>query len=290
MSYSALSKDLPGASIKYYVFGSGSPSVLITAGLHGDEVTSIYGAWKLTALLKGLNVKGRVTVVPVVNVLGFNAGTRTNPVDGVDLNRVFPEGCGSSTTVEAVKFIWGLAEEADYVIDLHCAGLHSYPYILSLYREFSHVWSFVKLMPWDVAVESTGLRGQLFVEASREGVPAAIFESVGGSGLFVREWVTKLDEFLLETLRRLGVVEGVRNSLNVYPEFYGKIEEVPAGREGFFEACKDPGRKVSLGECLGNIWGEEVRSPLTGRLLWVAEGLFLSPYSTAARIAPPIRR
>jgi len=31
--------ELPEVRVKYYVFGSGEPRLLVTAGIHGDEVT-----------------------------------------------------------------------------------------------------------------------------------------------------------------------------------------------------------------------------------------------------------
>jgi succinylglutamate desuccinylase len=40
-----------------------------------------------------------------------------------------------------------LAEQSSYVLDLHCAGLNSYQYILALYKEFPKVKQFTDLIP-----------------------------------------------------------------------------------------------------------------------------------------------
>lgn len=178
--------ELPELKLRYYRFGVGnSPRVLVTAALHGDEVTGTYAAYKLVEYLKlRENIEGTVTVIPVVNVLGFISRIRFNPVDYVDMNRVFPDGTGSLTTRRIVSFVWELASSSDYVIDLHCAGLNSYQYILALYREFPKVKELTDRMPWDTVVESNGTRGQLFVEASYRGIPAVIIET--GAEKFIR--------------------------------------------------------------------------------------------------------
>lgn len=44
---------------------------------------------------------------------------------------------GSLITRRIVSFVWELASSSDYVIDLHCAGLNSYQYVLALYKRIS---------------------------------------------------------------------------------------------------------------------------------------------------------
>lgn len=49
----------------------------------------MYTAYRLIEYLSiGKRLNGSVVVIPVVNILGFAARTRFNPVDYVDLNRV----------------------------------------------------------------------------------------------------------------------------------------------------------------------------------------------------------
>lgn len=108
----------------------------------------MYTAYRLIEYLSiGKRPNGSVVVVPVVNILGFAARTRFNPVDYVDLNRVFPDEAGSIITKRIVRAVWELAEQSSYVLDLHCAGLNSYQYILALYKEFPKVKQFTDLIP-----------------------------------------------------------------------------------------------------------------------------------------------
>lgn len=281
--------EFPELKLKYYVFGSGkSPRLLITAAIHGDEVTGVYAAYKLVDYLKlREGIGGTVIVVPVVNVLGFSAKTRFNPVDYVDMNRVFPEGAGSAITKKITRFIWELATSSDYVLDLHCAGPNSYQYILALYREFPRVKEFAVKIPWDTVVESTGTRGQLFVEASHSGIPAAIIETVGGDGYYSEEWGETLFEVVLETLASLGVIGSNYNEAkSVEKTYYGKLVQVKTPAEGFPRFTVKPGALVQKGDVLGQVSGTMIQSPVAGKVIRVERNVFSFSDSSVASIAP----
>jgi len=282
--------DLPELRLKYYVFGSGgSPRILITAAIHGDEVTGVFAAYKLVEYLKQKgSVSGTAIIMPVVNVLGFNARTRFNPVDYVDMNRVFPEGTGSVITKKIVKFVWELASSSDYVLDLHCAGLNSYQYILALHKEFPKVREFADTIPWDTAVESTGTRGQLFVEATHKGIPAVIIETGGGDGYYDKKWGEELYRVTLGMLVNLGVVSD--SSVSTYSKrektYYGKLVHVKTPVEGFPEFTVEPGAFVMKGDVLSQVSGETIRSPVSGKVIRVERNTFVFSDSSVASIAP----
>jgi len=65
------------------------PTVLLTAGIHGDEVNGVEIIRQVIA--KGINIpkKGTIICIPIINVFGFINLSRDFP-DGRDLNRVFP--------------------------------------------------------------------------------------------------------------------------------------------------------------------------------------------------------
>ncbi|GAA0751943.1 succinylglutamate desuccinylase/aspartoacylase family protein [Psychroflexus lacisalsi] len=98
------------------------PVLLITAGIHGDEVNGVETVRQFIS--KGINkpTRGTVICVPVLNVFGFLNMTREFP-DGRDLNRMFP---GSKTGALASRFAYQFASEilpaADYCFDFHTGG------------------------------------------------------------------------------------------------------------------------------------------------------------------------
>ena len=64
------------------------PTVLVQAGIHGDEIAGVHALEEL--LEEGLAPKaGRLILVPVMNPAAYRARTRAAD-GGLDLNRVFP--------------------------------------------------------------------------------------------------------------------------------------------------------------------------------------------------------
>jgi|SRR5690554_339288 len=98
------------------------PTVLLSAGLHGDELTGIEIIRNI--IHEGINYPacGTIICIPLINVFGFVNQDRNFP-DGRDLNRVFP---GSINGSLASRFAYRLMEDiiphVDYVIDYHAGG------------------------------------------------------------------------------------------------------------------------------------------------------------------------
>ena len=98
------------------------PTVLITAGIHGDEVNGVEIVRQLIA--KGINKpkKGTIICVPLINVFGFIQMNREFP-DGRDLNRVFPgTKSGSLASRVAFKLVTEILPHADLIMDFHTGG------------------------------------------------------------------------------------------------------------------------------------------------------------------------
>ena len=53
------------------------PHLLITGGIHGDEFEPMAAIRRLIAPLRAGRIRGRVTLVPVVNEPAFRRGRRT---------------------------------------------------------------------------------------------------------------------------------------------------------------------------------------------------------------------
>jgi predicted deacylase len=200
------------------------------------------------------------------------------------MNRVFPDGDGSPVTVGVVRKVWELASSSDYVLDLHCAGHYAYQYILSLYRDFGHARSFVDNIDWGVAIMSSGLRGQLFVEATHIGIPAAIIETAGGSGYYIPRWGDILFKTLLGTLNNLGILEFDDES-GGGKRYYGRLRRVSSERDGFFNACVELGEDVVKGSPLGEVEGYVVKSPVSGIVLGLSIGRYVFKGGYVARVA-----
>ncbi|WP_227370266.1 N(2)-acetyl-L-2,4-diaminobutanoate deacetylase DoeB [Halomonas sp. M20] len=99
------------------------PSALLTGGNHGDEYEGITALMKLANTLKAEDVRGRVIIVPMMNMPAAQAGRRTSPMDGGNLNRSFPGNPDGSVTEKiADYFTRTLVPMVDVVLDLHSGG------------------------------------------------------------------------------------------------------------------------------------------------------------------------
>ncbi len=98
------------------------PVVLITAGIHGDEINGVEIVRQFLARKMNRPLKGTIICIPVLNVFGFLNMQREFP-DGRDLNRIFP---GTKKGPLASRFAYQLTNEilpaVDYVIDFHTGG------------------------------------------------------------------------------------------------------------------------------------------------------------------------
>lgn len=98
------------------------PTVLITAGIHGDEINGVEIVRQIIARKINKPKVGTIICIPILNVFGFLNGDRAFP-DGRDLNRVFPgTKTGSLASRVAYNFTKKILPHADYCFDFHTGG------------------------------------------------------------------------------------------------------------------------------------------------------------------------
>lgn len=95
------------------------PTVWVSAAIHGDEVVGIEVIRRVLERLDPTALHGTLLAVPIVNVLGVQAGDRYLP-DRRDLNRSFPGSArGSLAARIAHLMMTQVIARADVGIDLH---------------------------------------------------------------------------------------------------------------------------------------------------------------------------
>ncbi len=83
-------KSAEGRPIEVLSFGEGERTILLMAGVHGDERNGVEMVGRIVERLRSCDrLAGRIVVMPLVNPDGYEAGTRRN-ARGIDLNRNFP--------------------------------------------------------------------------------------------------------------------------------------------------------------------------------------------------------
>ena len=110
---------LPIVSIR----GGEGPTLVLTGGNHGDEYEGPIALLKLVRALDPAEVSGRVIVIPALNYPAVMAGTRLSPIDGRNMNRVFPgQRDGVVTDMIAHYVQAGILPLADALLDIHSGG------------------------------------------------------------------------------------------------------------------------------------------------------------------------
>ncbi len=105
------------------------PTVLVQAGLHGDEINGVETLRRMLQENKFAIKKGAVIVVPILNIFGFIHFSRDVP-DGKDVNRSFPgRKTGSLASRIAHTYTEQILPQVDFGIDLHTGGSqrHNHP-------------------------------------------------------------------------------------------------------------------------------------------------------------------
>jgi uncharacterized protein len=97
--------------------------ILILAGAHGDESESQVALTRIISDLNPSEMSGRIVALPMANEPAAQAGMRNSPIDGLNLNRVYPGNMfGTPTAVIADYIERHLMAQCEVVLDLHCAG------------------------------------------------------------------------------------------------------------------------------------------------------------------------
>jgi len=277
-----------GVSLPIFRLGEGKPHVFIISGIHGDEQTGIYVAENLIKKLSGMEVFGSITIVPVANPPAFRCKSRSSPMDGLDMNRIFPGNKEGTVTERLAAEIWEQAMQSDYIIDLHSCEDECVPYVLALHREFSYVKTLSYKIGIPYVIESTGTRGQLFVEASREGIPAVIIEMRGKEFIDLQSAV-QVRDFLLNFFGSLGIIQG--HGLESKPEFYGRIVEIKAHMDGLFVPKFFCGSEISEESLIGEIKDKgNIISPLDGLLVFIKKMMYVFKGEKVAGIATKLKQ
>ena len=106
------------------IIGHGDgPTALLMAGSQGDEYEGQIALARIARTLTPESMTGRVIIVPMANAPAARAGLRNSPIDGFNLNRIYPGDVrGMPTAMIASYLERHLMSEADIVLDLHSGG------------------------------------------------------------------------------------------------------------------------------------------------------------------------
>ena len=97
------------------------PTFTIIAGIHGMEYPTIMSLLELRKEIDPKKLKGNLIIIPIVNVQSFYKRTPfVNPLDNLNLNRVFPGNANGTITEVMANFLTKEVFLAtDILLDMH---------------------------------------------------------------------------------------------------------------------------------------------------------------------------
>jgi predicted deacylase len=286
-TYTRKIDDLMPVELDFHVFGEGAPRVFFTGGIHGGEATGIYVVEKVLAFLEEHELlKGSVKVLPRSNPAAFRRLQRSSPYDELDLNRIFPGQDDSAPSLALAKLLWQEAQDADYIVDMHCCGVWGASYTLAVYNDYDYAKELAAMLAIPRVIESGGTKGQLFVEAGDSGIPAVIIELPGGGqgGVIDLDAAEECYQALLNMLRQLGMLAG--EAVKPHPTFYGKLQPVMSKVVGPFLPQIKPGDAFKQGDVLGHVGETAIVAPITGVATMVRPACYVFKGTPLANVAP----
>ena len=245
------------------------PSTLLMAGNHGDEYEGQVALTRLCRDLSADMIKGRLIIVPAINLPAALAGARISPLDDRNLNRCFPGNPAGTPTEQIAYYIETvLAPMCESWLDLHSGG------------------SSMAFMPYAQIIESPDpkLNKRALAALKAFGAPLSLIQGysdepsmsnscavrnnaihfgteAGGSGSVNPDGVALCYDGTLRSLVHLGHLSARRKSIRIPPrpkkvrwiEIASRDNYLFAPDAGLFEPKVKLGRMVKKGGLYGLI-------------------------------------
>jgi predicted deacylase len=262
------------------------PRLVAIAGVHGDEPEGMLALLDFAERSDPARLRGTVVLVPVANPPAFAAHQRRSPLDGHDLNRIFPGRVdGTPSERLAYRLVHDLLAGADLVFTLHSwyATGTVVPHV-----EVPDGDDDVSRRSWEAAV-AAGFRrirksgwqaGVLGATAAARGIPVLEAE-IGGQGTSTADNRAAYVEHLTRLLRHVGILDG-EVSANPNVEVLGRgLVHAPVG--GMLRPTVGLGNYVEANAVLAvitNLHGKrlaEMRAPHAGLVVALRRFVSVNP-------------
>jgi hypothetical protein len=245
--------DLPPLPFFVIRGAKDGPRLVVTAGIHASEYTGIESARRL-AQTDPKSLGGMLVILPIVNMAGFWARSiYVNPLDGKNINRVFPGRADGSPSERLTHWIVENAMRgATAHIDLHCGDMNETltPFVLFAKGDAKgeHM---ARLFGLPYAVASTA-RGHSYGAAYSIGVPSMLAE-MDGNGLWTEPGVKGVLAGVQRIMADLGMIKR-RGAKPAAPKIL-TMRVTTAPKSGFWHPAVKLRQRVKANQVVGTVSG-----------------------------------
>jgi predicted deacylase len=283
--------DLSGTQVELPIFVingvNEGPRLVITGGIHGAEYASIEAALQIGRSLQPEALSGQVIILPVVNMPAYRARSiYVCPLDGINLNRVFPGQADGGKTAQLAHWVFQNAiKDADYYIDMHGGDLVEALMPFTIYADSGDAELDAKAQKLAEVfgikdIVKSGSAGSTIAGAAGAGVPAILTES-GGQGVWTKEDILLHTDGADRVMRWLKMIPGDEPAL-LPTRILNQFLWLSSEHTGYYYADVVIGQSVKKGQYLGKVTNfegsvlQEVIAPDAGEVLFLVSSLSIN--------------
>lgn len=248
------------------------PVLLLTAGLHGDEVNGIEILRRLIENDYHIPQKGTTICIPVINIYGFINFSRYVP-DGKDINRTFPGNKNGSLAARISHFLMkSIVPNIDYGIDFHTGGASrsNYPQIRCVLNNPTN-FKLADYFQAPFTINAPLLAKSLRHAASKLGKSILVYE--GGETLRLDEMV--VNEGVEGTLRVMHALDMIPDAPASQKEniILQKTSWVRSRYSGLFQSDLTLGQRINRSKVVGTVcdpfgaFKNKIKAPHAGYII-----------------------
>jgi len=275
------------------VNGSQGPGVLFTGGVHGDEYEGQMAVSRLARRLDPQALRGKVILMPAVDLPAALAGRRMCPIDGRDFNRCLPGDPAGSFCQMLAHFVDSvLFPQVEVSVDVHAAGnaMEAAPSSTMHWVDDADIVRRTRALaevvpaPYNVVFWGVDEGATVAAAAERHGA-LSISSEIGGYGRVSVEGLRYAERGLDNVLKGLGMIDGKPDTSHPgggrtrQMQVRDQRSYLFAPSDGLFEPTFLPGQEVRAGKLAGTLhfieeWEREpqpIDFPLDG-YIWMAPG------------------
>lgn len=268
------------------------PRLLLTAGIHGDELNGIDVIHTLARTVDPEKLAGTLVMIPGLNVPGLLNSTRgfsPSGSGGENLNRLMPgKPAGDAGAANYAWSLWQLMRpNADLAIDLHTQSRGT-AYVMYAFASNAQTLAMAKLAAPDMIKLDHGVKGTVENMMVADGVPAITLE-LGRPETFEPVMVARAIAGIRRIMAEKDMIADEAPAESK-PFIGNKIVELQASRGGFAEIVPPLGGAVAAGDLVAVIrdaFGrtlQEIRTPVAGRINTIATDPRTNPGDMLMRV------
>ena len=274
--------------------------ILMTAGIHGDELSSVKAVQLIMEQLDPHQMSGTAIAVydlsrPAREYMQRDWPNAEQGYSLINFNRVWPGNeTGNDAPTRHAGILWNhlFKDNVDVALDYHTASTGG-EFTMFLFADFRNpaIEQIARLFPCEQIKNDPGEEGSLETEFVKAGIPAITIE-IGGARIFDLSKIPIAVAGSMNVLKHYQIIEGaINNTSKEAQTFFGdKFETIRSTTGGYLDLLVDlkdtvtPGQKVALQR---NAFGDivaEYEASVSGQVAAIARDALSEPGSRIVQI------